>query len=620
MAPPSIMSTSPADTLPDVMYSWRVKALKNWMDDFSADKRKELKVEDLESLGHLDQYHYRGLAACDEVIKTLGLGPDVKVLDVGCGVGGPARYISYKSGCSVVGYDVQSGLINIGKELTDAVGLSTKVQLVCGDATKDMYGPANKESYDAAFSLLVILHIPDRIGVLKAMYEAVKPGGTVLIEDMIHVTEEGEFTGREEILLREMVGALSVTDIQRYKQDLEEAGFVDIEFRSLTEVWTPWAQQRSEDYEATKERQISSVGIDVYTNRSKFYSAVAELFGGGRLGGVSITMRKPTLMERRLEQGRAALTEETMAQVPMSIIETSGLPLARKTFPLGIHDDWQFHFFAANEDAQVRSLSFRIWSAKSIPLRAWLWYTTRDGESKVLVDYKGKSFNSLQEVSEKEVKVSFGSLGSVTLIDDVNDPKGSGEFALEHEGKEVLRMHFTTDGLHFPWEVPGQEDKVIHRPLLRADLLIEGTHESMFGYSKRYYGPSYGPVWGYRFIHTIFMGQNDNEPHTVIWTADATFGNNKYNYWKSLDVKTGKVEAIPGNFTCHQQGVARTFNGGELNNLAVDVEASHVWTLKGSNMLSKMSEAFGVAKLTDRNGKVLARGPAFNEVCFGSLE
>ncbi|KAF4750941.1 hypothetical protein FOZ63_012425, partial [Perkinsus olseni] len=88
--------------------------------------------------------------------------------------------------------------------------------------------------YDAAFSLLVILHIPNRLSVLKAMYEALKPGGSVLIEDMIHLTEEGPFTDREEELLREMVGAHSVSDVEEYRMELMEAGFVDIEFRDLT--------------------------------------------------------------------------------------------------------------------------------------------------------------------------------------------------------------------------------------------------------------------------------------------------------------------------------------------------------------------------------------------------
>ncbi|EER09089.1 3-demethylubiquinone-9 3-methyltransferase, putative [Perkinsus marinus ATCC 50983] len=294
------------------MYSWRVKALRSWMGEFKADGERQLMVSDLESLGHLDQYHYRGLAACDEVIATLGLGPGMKVLDVGCGVGGPARYISYKSGCSVVGYDVQEELIEVGKEITEAVGLSNKVDLVCGDAAKDMYASENREKFDSAFSLLVILHIPDRIAVLKAMYEALKPGGSVLIEDMVHLTKEGPFTTKEGQLLRDMVGAHKVSDVER--RDLLEAGFVDIEFRDLTSIWRPWSQQRSDDYEASKERQISSIGEEHYCNRSKFYAAVAELFRGGRLGGVSITMRKPTVMERNLIKGRAALAEERILE------------------------------------------------------------------------------------------------------------------------------------------------------------------------------------------------------------------------------------------------------------------------------------------------------------------
>ncbi|KAF4682195.1 hypothetical protein FOZ60_010970 [Perkinsus olseni] len=495
---PSLASSATAP-LPSVMYSWRVKALRQWIDEFKAKSSGDgkLRVSDLESLGHLDQYHYRGLVACDEVISTLGLGPDVTVLDVGCGVGGPARYISYKSGCSVVGYDVQEGLIEVGRELTEAVGLASKVDLVCGDATEDMYASANKEKYDAAFSLLVILHIPNRLSVLKAMYEALKPGGSVLIEDMIHLTEEGPFTDREEELLREMVGAHSVSGVAKYRRELMDAGFVDIEFRDLTKVWGPWSQQRSEDYEAGKERQISSVGVEHYNNRSKFYAAIAELFRGGRLGGASITMRKPTVMERRLVEGRAALTEEKMARVPMSIIETNGCTNS-KVFPLADHDNWQFHFFAANEKSRIKSLSFRIWSAKSLPLRAWLWYVTDEGETKVLVDYQSKSLNALREVPDGQIKIELGSLGSLILRDDVDDSNGVGEFTLLHEGSEMLRMHFTTEGLHYPWEVPGQKDKVVHRPFLRGDLIMDNVHSPMHGYSKRYYGPNYGPVWGYR--------------------------------------------------------------------------------------------------------------------------
>lgn len=51
------LSTSPSGdtTLPSVMYSWRVKALRSWMGEFKADGERQLMVSDLESLGHLDQ-------------------------------------------------------------------------------------------------------------------------------------------------------------------------------------------------------------------------------------------------------------------------------------------------------------------------------------------------------------------------------------------------------------------------------------------------------------------------------------------------------------------------------------------------------------------------------------
>lgn len=45
----------------------------------------------------------------------------------------------------MVGYDVQEELIEVGKEITEAVGLSNKVDLVCGDAAKDMYASENRE-------------------------------------------------------------------------------------------------------------------------------------------------------------------------------------------------------------------------------------------------------------------------------------------------------------------------------------------------------------------------------------------------------------------------------------------------------------------------------------------
>ena len=75
---------------PEVMYGWRVKALKDWM--ASVGKVGGITIEDFARAGHLDQYHYLGLEANQDIIDLLQLNKDKKVLDVGSGIGGPARY------------------------------------------------------------------------------------------------------------------------------------------------------------------------------------------------------------------------------------------------------------------------------------------------------------------------------------------------------------------------------------------------------------------------------------------------------------------------------------------------------------------------------------------------
>ncbi len=80
----------------------------------------------VEQLTPFDQYHYFGTAAVDEAIEALHLGPGSRVLDIGAGLGGPARYIAEKTGAHVTALELQQDLHEVAAELTARCGLASQ--------------------------------------------------------------------------------------------------------------------------------------------------------------------------------------------------------------------------------------------------------------------------------------------------------------------------------------------------------------------------------------------------------------------------------------------------------------------------------------------------------------
>lgn len=279
------------------MYDWRVKALMNWI-KLHLNSDGKLEMEKLASAGHLDQYHYLGLQANDEVIRILGLSPGMHVLDVGCGIGGPARYMSWKSGAKFTGIDIQESLTSAGNLVSGLVGLEKDVHLICGDVCV----AALDVKFDAFVSLLVILHIEDRTRLFSSLFDSLKPGGGFLIEDMMSLSPFGP---EENDIAHNVIGtAKHLPNVSEYTQQLEAAGFVDIEFESLTPEWTRWCIDRSNQYTASKLDQITLHGEEIFAQRNHFYQQVKNLFESGKLGGVRITGRKPTLVETAIRNHR----------------------------------------------------------------------------------------------------------------------------------------------------------------------------------------------------------------------------------------------------------------------------------------------------------------------------
>src|SRR4029434_11133444 len=82
-----------------------------------------------EILATLEHLHSGGLATTRDQAKRIAVTEDTRVLDVGCGIGGPARYLAHRCGCRVDGIDLTPELIETGRVLNERWKLAARVRL-----------------------------------------------------------------------------------------------------------------------------------------------------------------------------------------------------------------------------------------------------------------------------------------------------------------------------------------------------------------------------------------------------------------------------------------------------------------------------------------------------------
>jgi sarcosine/dimethylglycine N-methyltransferase len=127
-----------------------------------------------EILGSVEHLHSGGLATTHDQAKRIALTKDSRVLDVGCGIGGPARYLAYTYGCRVDGIDLTSELIETGRVLTERCKLADRVALRIGNALELPYP---EQTFDVVWCQNVAMNISDKAGLLAGVYRVLKPGG-----------------------------------------------------------------------------------------------------------------------------------------------------------------------------------------------------------------------------------------------------------------------------------------------------------------------------------------------------------------------------------------------------------------------------------------------------------
>jgi ubiquinone/menaquinone biosynthesis C-methylase UbiE len=135
----------------------------------------------LEALAPYDQFHGRGLEATVEIADALTIDAANHILDIGSGIGGPARYFAARFGCRVTGIDLTAEFCDVARELTRSLGLEAKVEFALGNA---LAMPFASGSFDGAYSMNVSMNIADKAALYREIHRVLKPGGWLMLSEI----------------------------------------------------------------------------------------------------------------------------------------------------------------------------------------------------------------------------------------------------------------------------------------------------------------------------------------------------------------------------------------------------------------------------------------------------
>jgi sarcosine/dimethylglycine N-methyltransferase len=118
-----------------------------------------------------DQFHIGGSDAVDRLLPGLQLAPGMTVLDIGSGLGGPARQIARSGGCTVLGVDIAAAYVDTAEALTRTAGLDNQVSFRCVDiASLDHF------DFDAAYTIHVQMNVAAKTTFFTEIARRLRPG------------------------------------------------------------------------------------------------------------------------------------------------------------------------------------------------------------------------------------------------------------------------------------------------------------------------------------------------------------------------------------------------------------------------------------------------------------
>ncbi len=170
-------------------------------------------------LAAVDEFHVGGLEATQELAKHMELRPGLRLLDVGSGLGGPARYFAAEHGCRVTGIDLTEEFVRVAGSLTRRTKLDGLAEFRQGSALEL---PFERGTFDRAYMIHVGMNIADKAGIFREVRRVLKAAGLFTVFDIMR-TGDGAIRYPVPWALSEETSF--VAKVEDYRDALQNAGF-----------------------------------------------------------------------------------------------------------------------------------------------------------------------------------------------------------------------------------------------------------------------------------------------------------------------------------------------------------------------------------------------------------
>ena len=214
---------------------------------------------------------------------------DKRVLDIGCGIGGPAFFLARKYGANVVGTDLEPQLIELSKQRAKEYGLEAKTEFLVVKA-----GPLGfpDDSFDFVVSSGAFTQIANKLEMFKEVLRVLKPGGVFSCYDWMK--REGDYSEDMHYWFKLEGLTYAMETPERNDEILREAGFIDVSVVERSE----WYRKRArEEYEQLRDelypRAVELIGKQHADHRLENWRAMVVICDKGELRQAYTRGRKP---------------------------------------------------------------------------------------------------------------------------------------------------------------------------------------------------------------------------------------------------------------------------------------------------------------------------------------